>query len=393
MGLERLGLDVWFVEQLTPRARARLAPRSTGSATSPSGSGSPTARRSWVRRAGRSLGPALARAASSSPPTASLVNISGHLHRPAAVRRLPPPGDDRHRPGLHAVLARRRGSRGANVDGHDIYFTIGELIGTPGCPIPTGGIDWRPVRQPVVLDDWPVRPAADADRFTTVASWRGPFGPIEHERPHLRAQGARVPQVHRAAASVAAAVRARPRHPPRRRRGPSNALRGARVGARRPATASPATRRLSRLRAGLGRPSSRVAQGVYVDTACGWFSDRTVRYLASGRPALVQDTGFGGTIRSGRGWSRSRTLDGGRGGRRRTSSPATRSTRWRRARSRRRTLPLTSCCRGSATRRRSADRPAYAGSGTVSSTTCWRSPSAASTNSRTSNSSPQVAST
>ena len=35
-----------------------------------------------------------------------------------------------------------------------------------------------------------------------------------------------------------------------------------------------------------------MAQGIYVDTASGWFSDRTVRYLASGKPALVQDTGF-----------------------------------------------------------------------------------------------------
>ncbi len=35
-----------------------------------------------------------------------------------------------------------------------------------------------------------------------------------------------------------------------------------------------------------------VAQGIYVTTQSGWFSDRTVRYLASGRPVLVQDTGF-----------------------------------------------------------------------------------------------------
>jgi hypothetical protein len=34
------------------------------------------------------------------------------------------------------------------------------------------------------------------------------------------------------------------------------------------------------------------AQGMYVKTGCGWFSDRTARYLASGKPALVQDTGF-----------------------------------------------------------------------------------------------------
>src|SRR5581483_8770272 len=36
-----------------------------------------------------------------------------------------------------------------------------------------------------------------------------------------------------------------------------------------------------------------VAQGVYVETGSGWFSDRTVRYLASGKPVVVQDTGFG----------------------------------------------------------------------------------------------------
>jgi len=34
-----------------------------------------------------------------------------------------------------------------------------------------------------------------------------------------------------------------------------------------------------------------VAQGVYVETRSGWFSDRTARYLASGKPALVQETG------------------------------------------------------------------------------------------------------
>ena len=33
------------------------------------------------------------------------------------------------------------------------------------------------------------------------------------------------------------------------------------------------------------------AQGIYVDTRSGWFSDRTAAYLASGRPAVVQDTG------------------------------------------------------------------------------------------------------
>src|SRR6185436_19734029 len=35
-----------------------------------------------------------------------------------------------------------------------------------------------------------------------------------------------------------------------------------------------------------------VAKNVYVATRCGWFSCRSVCYLAAGLPVLVQDTGF-----------------------------------------------------------------------------------------------------
>jgi hypothetical protein len=52
-----------------------------------------------------------------------------------------------------------------------------------------------------------------------------------------------------------------------------------------------------------------VAQGIYVETRTGWFSDRTVRYLASGKPALVQDTGFTATYPSDRGLVAFRTLE------------------------------------------------------------------------------------
>jgi hypothetical protein len=52
-----------------------------------------------------------------------------------------------------------------------------------------------------------------------------------------------------------------------------------------------------------------VAQGVYVETGSGWFSDRTVRYLASGKPALVQDTGFGRSYPVGEGLVAFRILE------------------------------------------------------------------------------------
>ena len=52
-----------------------------------------------------------------------------------------------------------------------------------------------------------------------------------------------------------------------------------------------------------------VAQGIYVETQSGWFSDRTVRYLASGRPVLVQDTGFSRNYPVGEGLVAFRTME------------------------------------------------------------------------------------
>jgi hypothetical protein len=52
-----------------------------------------------------------------------------------------------------------------------------------------------------------------------------------------------------------------------------------------------------------------VAQGIYVEAGTGWFSDRTVRYLAAGKPALVQDTGFSGNYPTGEGLVPFKTLD------------------------------------------------------------------------------------
>jgi len=44
-----------------------------------------------------------------------------------------------------------------------------------------------------------------------------------------------------------------------------------------------------------------VSKDLYVRTRSGWFSDRTVCYLAAGRPAITQFTGFEKYISSGSG--------------------------------------------------------------------------------------------
>jgi hypothetical protein len=52
-----------------------------------------------------------------------------------------------------------------------------------------------------------------------------------------------------------------------------------------------------------------VAKHGYVAAHSGWFSERSAAYLASGRPVVVQDTGFSEWLPAGRGVLAFRTLD------------------------------------------------------------------------------------
>jgi glycosyltransferase involved in cell wall biosynthesis len=52
-----------------------------------------------------------------------------------------------------------------------------------------------------------------------------------------------------------------------------------------------------------------IAKHGYVSTQCGWFSDRSSAYLATGRPAIVQDTGFSDFLPCGEGLLAYRTPD------------------------------------------------------------------------------------
>ena len=44
-----------------------------------------------------------------------------------------------------------------------------------------------------------------------------------------------------------------------------------------------------------------IAKSGYVLSRCGWFSDRSVCYLASGRPVIAHDTGFASRLPTGAG--------------------------------------------------------------------------------------------
>jgi glycosyltransferase involved in cell wall biosynthesis len=52
-----------------------------------------------------------------------------------------------------------------------------------------------------------------------------------------------------------------------------------------------------------------VAKDVYVETNCGWFSERSACYLACGLPVVVEDTGFSESLPTGDGILPFRTID------------------------------------------------------------------------------------
>jgi hypothetical protein len=181
--------------------------------------------------------------------------------------------------------------------GHDSFVTIAENIGQPGCTVPTCGLDWITTRQPVVLDSWP--PIRGASVFTSVGSWRGPYDAIEYNghryglRVHEFRRFASLPTLADADFELALEIDDADR-------ADSDLLRRGRwrlVDPRRVASHP----RLYQAYIQRSGAELLVSKGMYVDTWSGWFSDRSICYLASGKPVLAQDTGFTRNYPTGRG--------------------------------------------------------------------------------------------
>lgn len=58
-----------------------------------------------------------------------------------------------------------------NVARHDVYFTIGETVGQPGARVPDVGLKWQYTPPCVALDWWPRCRTAEDATFTTVSHW------------------------------------------------------------------------------------------------------------------------------------------------------------------------------------------------------------------------------
>jgi hypothetical protein len=201
-----------------------------------------------------------------------------------------------HELGLADVLA-----------GHDAHVTIGERIGSADCAVPACGIDWITTPQPVVLTAWPRAREAPRRAFTSVASWRGAYGPIDFRG---RRYGLRVHEFRRFA--MLPATTGRPFEVALSIDASEGAdlalLRGGGWTLIEPGTVASTTSAYRSYIAG-SAAELMVAKGIYVQSRSGWFSERSICYLASGRPVLAQDTGIGELYSVGRGLLTFRDLE------------------------------------------------------------------------------------
>jgi hypothetical protein len=192
------------------------------------------------------------------------------------------------------------------LSGHDLYVTIGENVGRPGCDIPTCGREWITSRQPVVLAEWDAQ-GVNGGAFTSIGVWRGPYGPLQH---HGRTYGLRVHEFRKFAAlprlSGLRFEAALDMHPDDVADVELLTSNGWHLLDPLALTGDPWSYR-SFIRRSLAELM--VAKGVYVDTRSGWFSDRSICFLASGKPVLAQDTGIGDLYPTGRGLLTFSTID------------------------------------------------------------------------------------
>lgn len=192
--------------------------------------------------------------------------------------------------------------------GHTHFVTVGQAIGLPGCAVPPCGRAWIPTLPPVVLEYWPPRENEESgcDGLTTVANWRG-YGSIEHQgifygqKAHSLRPLIRLPTLSTEKYTLALAI-----HPAEEQDLTALHTNGWHLLDPSQVAGTPASYRrfIQGSKAEIG-----IAKSGYVAANCGWFSDRSVCYLASGRPVLAQETGFSQFLPVGQGLFAFKTMD------------------------------------------------------------------------------------
>jgi hypothetical protein len=186
---------------------------------------------------------------------------------------------------------------GMDFQSYHALFSYGANIGLSGCTVPLMGADWLPTVPPVVPEMWNAALPADGAPLTTVASWSAygaityageHYGQKDEEFTRLLDLPGRTPQ------KLELALSGVPGEVVERFRSAGWLVRDANEGVNKSIQAY-----MSYIRASRGEFS--VAKHAYVKSRSGWFSDRSVCYLASGLPVVLQNTGFSDWLPTGEG--------------------------------------------------------------------------------------------
>jgi hypothetical protein len=178
---------------------------------------------------------------------------------------------------------------------HDRYFTVGANVGTPRSDLPSFEIEWLHTRNPVILDWWG-RHSGPTRGFTTVAGgWEKGYqefggrlwGPKVEQFAEMIDLPARIPETLEVVLDV-------DDDDPMKVRMLKHGW-----SIQRPKTVAKPDAYRRYISASTGEFSC--ANGIYIGTRSGWFSDRSACYLAAGRPVVMQDTGFADDLPTGEG--------------------------------------------------------------------------------------------
>lgn len=178
---------------------------------------------------------------------------------------------------------------------HTCFFSFGENVSGVDGQIPDDGFAWRATRQPIVLEAWPRTLPVPQGSYTTVMQWDS-YKSIFYKDRQFGMKSASFKSFLDLPGKtpVTLELALGNKHAPRRQ------LQAEGWEIRNPLEVSSSLDTYQRYLQGSKAEFSVAKQG-YVVSRSGWFSERSACYLATGRPVIVQDTGFTDNIETGRG--------------------------------------------------------------------------------------------
>ena len=195
-------------------------------------------------------------------------------------------------------------SRGQlRVPPHDSYYTTGETVGCPGSRIPDTSLPWRRVKPPVCLEQWPPRFDPRSEAFTTVSNWDSSDWIVDKDETYENTKRvaflefADLPRLTPQKLELALFLRWDRDLAEQR----DLEQRGWRIRHSREVTATPETYQ-QYIQVSRGEFSCAKRSCMKFQNA--WVSDRTLCYLASGKPVVVQNTGPSRFLPNGEGMFR-----------------------------------------------------------------------------------------